>query len=233
MLKADFHLHTSDDIKDNVEHSAKALIDRAAALGFEVLAITNHNIVTYTRELADYAASKGILLIPGIELDVEGSRHVLIINPDLKKLGKGKTVKDLSLLRREETAIIAPHPFYPRKTCLGKRLAENIGLFDAIEYCHFYNHLINFNKKAERLAKEHSLPMVGTSDAHAMWQFNTTYSMVDSGKTINGVIKAIKNGKVEVKTKPIPLASFARRIVWFYYYELKNILQRPAKLKSL
>ena len=232
MLKADFHMHTSEDTKDNVSYSAKQLIDKAALLGFEVISITNHNLVTYSKTLSDYADSKGILLIPGIELDVEGHKHVLIINPEINKLEKVKTVDDLRRLRRRETVIIAPHPFYPRKTCLGKRLIENISLFDGVEYSRFYNHFINPNRKAVRIAKKHKLPLVGTSDAHSFWQLNTTYSMVDSEKTVQGVIKALKQGKVKVVTRPLPLPKFLMRVLWFFYFELRCAFSSK-KMKSL
>ncbi|GAI08342.1 unnamed protein product, partial [marine sediment metagenome] len=69
-LKADLHLHTSEDPEDKVRYSARQLIDYASQKGFDVLAITNHNFYTYNDYLRDYAASKGILLIPGIELSV-------------------------------------------------------------------------------------------------------------------------------------------------------------------
>ena len=45
-LKAELHTHTREDPIDGrriVLHSPKELIDAAAAQGFEVLSITNHN----------------------------------------------------------------------------------------------------------------------------------------------------------------------------------------------
>lgn len=67
MLKTDLHLHTKEDPfdKDHITYSAKALIAHAAELNFDVISITNHNRVTYSKKLKDYAGSKGILLIPG------------------------------------------------------------------------------------------------------------------------------------------------------------------------
>jgi len=65
-LKTDLHIHTAEDPRDNISYSARDMIDRAGELGFDVLSITNHNVVTYDEDLAAYAKKKGILLIPGI-----------------------------------------------------------------------------------------------------------------------------------------------------------------------
>ena len=80
-LKADFHMHTKDDPQDYkfVRHSAEELIDHAASLKFQVLSITNHDKITYSPYLREYAAHRGILLLPGAEATIEG-KHVLIIN---------------------------------------------------------------------------------------------------------------------------------------------------------
>ena len=43
ILKADFHVHTSEDPEDLVFYRAIDLIDMAHNLGYAVLSITNHN----------------------------------------------------------------------------------------------------------------------------------------------------------------------------------------------
>ena len=79
VLKVDLHLHTAEDPVDYILHDAHQLIDRAAELGFDALAITLHD-----RQLADpsvfaYARERRIILLPGIERSIEG-RHVVLIN---------------------------------------------------------------------------------------------------------------------------------------------------------
>ncbi|MQY59231.1 MAG: hypothetical protein GH144_06450, partial [Clostridia bacterium] len=77
-LKADLHLHTKEDPKDKVKYTAKQLIDEAWRQKFDVLAITNHNMVLYDDYLKKYALDKGIVLIPGIEVKVEG-KHIILL----------------------------------------------------------------------------------------------------------------------------------------------------------
>ena len=67
-----------------------------------------------------------------------------------------------------------------------------IDVFDAIEYSCFYVKLINKNKKAVKIAKKYKKALIGTSDAHYLWQMNNTYSLINSKKDILSVINAVK-----------------------------------------
>ena len=113
-------------------------------------------------------------------------------------------------MKKEHNLVIAPHPFYPHPSALQNKLYKNLDLFDAIEHSHFYTKKINFNHRAVQLAKEKFLPLVGTSDTHFLFQFNTTYSFIDSKKDVDSVLKAIKKGNVQVQTKPLSYLTFAR-----------------------
>lgn len=206
MLKCDFHLHTSDDPVDVVRYSAIELIDLAASHGFEVLSITNHQDVSDASEISDYAAEKGILLISGIEADID-KKHVIALNirDDFIKV---KTFEDLRKYKSENPNIFvyAPHPFYPKRHCLGKLLEKYIDVFDGIEYCHFYMSCFNwFNNKALKIAEKYHKPLIANSDSHSFHQFNRTYSLVGAEKNIFSIFKAIKENKVSMITEPIPV----------------------------
>ena len=83
MTKIDLHNHT---IKSDGHIDPFGVVDMAASHGVEILAITDHDTVAaYTPELLEYAKSKGILLIPGVEIsahDHRGGFHVLGYNID-------------------------------------------------------------------------------------------------------------------------------------------------------
>jgi predicted metal-dependent phosphoesterase TrpH len=226
MLKSDFHIHTREDPFDNIKYSSKDLINYAAKLGFEVLAITNHHKIHYSKNLADYAKKKGILLIPGVETHVNG-REVLLLN--VRKPGVLNNFSDLRELKNENVVVIAPHPFYPMGSCLGKDLIKNIKFFDGIEYSHFYLNNFNiFNKKAVKVAKQHNKTMVGTSDTHRFCQFGHTYSLIDCDKDIDSVLEAIKKGKVQIKTNSLSYLSLSK--VSFSLF-LTNIRRRFYNIK--
>lgn len=204
-LKVDFHVHTGEDPKDrDIRYSAKQLLDKAAEYDFDVITIANHMTVLYTKELRQYAEKRGILLIPGIEAYVEG-KHVLIVNcrqryyPPLK-------FANLRFHVGNDALIIAPHPFYPRSCCLQEKLEEHIEVFDAVEYSHLHFRLINFNKKAVAITEKYNLPLVGTSDAHTLKQLHTTYSLVDAEKSTPAILKAVRDKRVQIVTKPLSTA---------------------------
>ena len=205
-LKADLHLHTRERERF-IAYDARDLIDRAAQSGFQVLSITNHDTVTFNAELQGYAEERGILLIPGVEATIEG-KHVLLYNIDVP-LERIRTFADLRRLRGPEWLVVAPHPFFPGSICLRERLLEEIDLFDAIEFSHFYTTRIDFNRSAVRLAQETGLPLLGTSDGHVVRQFGTTYSVIEAEPTLAAVLASIRKGQVRVETRPLTLGECA------------------------
>lgn len=202
LLKTDLHIHTKEDPEDRISYSAFELIDRASAKGFDALAITNHQEQTYSPRLKSYAAERGIVLIPGVEATIRG-KHVLLINMPFEN-GRFNSFEDVLKHKAADNLVIAPHPFFPSPTCLNGQLEATPHLFDAIEYSHFYNHRINYNKPALRFARKYGLPVVGNSDAHIPDQFGLTYSLVEAKKDPDAIIRAIKAGRVKPISRPLP-----------------------------
>ena len=207
MLKADLHLHTREGERW-IAYGARELIDRAARDGYQVLSITNHDTVTYSAELAAYARERGILLIPGVEATIEG-KHVLLYNLD-GPAARIRTFADLRRLKGPEWLVLAAHPFFPHPICLRDRLLQEIDLFDAIEFSHFYTPRIDFNRRAVRFAREIGLPLVGTSDSHFAAQFGTTYSLLEGEPTVASVFAAIRKGQARIVSRPLSLGLCAR-----------------------
>lgn len=222
--KVQLHCHTGGDPSDCIFHSEKDLIDRASRYKYDVLSITCHDKIVHTSELEEYAAEKGILLIPGIEKTVEGN-HVVIVNAS-NEAESVKTFKDLENYKKnnQDSLIFAPHPYHPfpiKVVSLGKELDKNVHLFDAIEWSCFHTKIGKFNKKAEKKAKEFGLPMVATGDNHVLRYLDYTYSIVSAeNKTAKDLIKAIKSGDLEIKTRPmnfVMLAGMTMRLLAFEY----------------
>ena len=212
-LKADLHLHTAEDPIDHVRYSAKELISKAAKEGFDVLSITNHQRMTFSHELFRYAQERDILLIPGMEMTIR-RRHVLLLNPLPGRMCS--EFSSLSKLRRPETMIIAPHPYFPGTYSLNGYLLEHLNLFDALEYCHFYSPMINFNQKALEVSESYGFPLVGNSDAHFLSQLGTTYSLIYAEKNLESIFSAIRRNKIDVVTRPLKhleMGSIARRFL--------------------
>lgn len=203
MLKADFHIHTDSDPQDRIRYSNEEIIDLASGKGYDVLSITNHGAVTFDEELREYAWSRGILLLPGVELLVEG-KHVTLVNARPEHLSI-RDFHDLREAREENLLIVAPHPFFPKANCLNGSFERNQDIFDAVEFSHFYHPLINFNKKSVQICSVQGIPLVGSSDTHLLRQFNTTWTLIDAVKEPLSVVRAVRSGRVELVTHPLSL----------------------------
>jgi predicted metal-dependent phosphoesterase TrpH len=202
MLKTELHTHTDHDPLDRIPHGSHALIDRAAALGYQALAITLHDRFHYPAADVEYARERGIVLIPGMERTIAG-RHVLLINfpPEVEAV---RTFGDIAALKaRSRGLVIAPHPFYPIASSLGAELDAHASVFDAVEYNAMFTRWINFNRRAEAWARAHGKPIVGNSDLHRLEQMGTTYSLVDAAPDPDAICEAIRAGRVEFRATPL------------------------------
>jgi len=198
MLKVDFHTHTADDPIDRIPYTTKNLIDHAADLGYDALAITLHERQLDVRGLQSYAAERGIVLVPGIERTIEG-KHVLLLN-----FASGtedvNTFDDLARLKRRSSGlVIAPHPFFPSRFCLWNKLHRYADLFDAVEYNAMFTRSMNFNRLAESWARRNGKPMVGNGDVHRLRQLGSTYSLVDAAPDADAICEAVAAGRVVVE----------------------------------
>lgn len=209
MLKIDLHLHTADDPVDHMPHSAAALVDRAAALGFDALAITLHERQFTDPRVRDYARERGITLIPGIERTIEG-RHVLLLNFPGSAAESARTFDDVARLKASYAGlVIAPHPYFPASSCLRGALDARAELFDAVEWSYFWTRGVNFNARAARWARAHGKPLVGNSDLHDLRQLGRTYSLVDAPPDVAAICEAIRAGRVTLHTAPVPVLELA------------------------
>ncbi len=210
-LKTELHSHTIDDPKDGeyiVVHSAQELIDKAEEQGFQVLSITNHDQLLFSSALEEYARKRGILLIPGVEATLKG-KHVLLYN-FLNYDSSWDNPEIVAQHKGPNQLVIAPHPFFPIPTALGKRLTRWRDLFDAIEYNQFYLSWLNFNQRAKELARRLDLPVVGNTDVHWLFQLGWTYSLVYAEQNTDSVLNAIKEGHVRLVTQPVSPLFIAR-----------------------
>jgi predicted metal-dependent phosphoesterase TrpH len=232
VLKVELHTHSADDPVDMIPHSTHELIDRAAALGYQALALTLHDLQLDPRPLVSYAAERGITLIPGIERTIEG-RHVLLINFSMRSMDVDSFDALARLKAREPGLVVAPHPFFPLGYSLGEMLDRHAGLFDAVECNAMYTSTLNFNRQAERWARAHGKPMVGNGDVHRLRQLGTTWSMVEAEPTPDAICAAIKEGRVRVESRPLSWLSAATTIGHLVAGDLLRVMgHRPAAVGS-
>jgi predicted metal-dependent phosphoesterase TrpH len=201
VLKIELHSHTADDPLDRIPYTTLELIDHAAALGYDALAITLHDRQLDVGPSMGYAADRGLVLIPGIERTIQG-KHVLLLNfrhgaEDVR------TFSDLARLKQQESGlVVAPHPFFPSTSCLWGLMDRHADLFDAVEYNGMFTASLNFNIAAERWAAAYGKPLVGNGDVHRLVQLGTTCSFVDAERHPDAICAAIAAGRVVVEARP-------------------------------
>ena len=201
-VKADLHLHTAEDPLDEIDYTARELIDHAADEGFRVLAVTLHDKVFDEPAAFAHARERGVLLIPAAELRIEGADTVLL-NVSAPEAATVRTFDDLRRLRAARgpsLLVFAPHPFYRMGGSIGRRIEQHLDCFDAIEFCHFHVPVFDPNVPAARLARRTGKPLLATSDAHRRRFFGQNYSFLGLPKgappTVEGVFDAIRADRV-------------------------------------
>lgn len=224
-LKANLHFHTNDDPTEApfIAYNAFEAIDAAEKRGFEVIAITLHNLFYYNDDLVKYASSKNILLIPGIEKTIEG-RHTVILNAD-KEAEAIKTFADLALYRakKKDIFILVPHPFFYGNISWKEKVELHSNLSDALEYSWFYCGPFNRNLKAKQASKHFNLPLLATSDTHRLSLLENSYAILEvEEKSIPAVFKAIRTHSFQNITRPATPFEFL--------YQLFLALRYPGEL---
>ncbi len=228
-IKIDLHIHTLDDPKDTLDYSAHQLLERAAALGFRVLAITLHDAVFDRAEVFADAAAMGILLIPAAEMRLEGA-DVICLNVTWAEVSELRNFDDLRRLRArrgDSIFTIAAHPFYVVGGSIGRRLLQEIDCFDGIELCHFHKAMFNPNRRAMQVAAQFQKPLIATSDAHRLQAFGSHYTSVrrPDELTIENVFAALRRARLRLTS---PACTLRDLISTLYFIFIAHPLRQRA-----
>ncbi len=223
MLKCQFHTHAAGDPIDFIAHSPTDLIRKAAREGYDVLAITCHRKIVFSRSIERYAKRKGVILLKSVEFEIN-HMHILGINVD-EDIYRVSSFEELAEYRTShpDCLIIAAHPFFPGRVCLGKNLIKHIHLFDAVENSFCYTKLINFNKRIFALKK----PVVATSDCHILEHLNLGHTLVEAKKNPTSIIRAVKAGKVQAIHKPLKFSQLFTIVIQMFLLGLRGKLKNP------
>ena len=220
-IKLDLHIHTLDDPKDALDYTAHQLLERAKVLGIEVLAITLHDAVFDRREVFADAAAMGILLISAAEMRLHGA-DIVLLNVTPEEAMALKNFEDVRALRKARGSSLftfAPHPFYVLGGSIGgRRLAENIDCFDAIEICHFHKGWFDRNRPAREVAARYNKPLLATSDAHQLSAFGHHYTSIPRPPelTAENVFATLRSGAGKLTSPPASLLNIVSTLYFIF-----------------
>ena len=147
----DLHIHTN--ISDGVL-SPKEVIDEAYINDVKVISIADHDTIdAYTDEIFEYAKSKNIILIPGVEISAKAEKsgvHILGYNFDINN----KNLKEkLYLIRNSRHKYL--HDVTKRLNELGYVVnLDELDKIDAVTKAHIALDIISNKKNEKILLKE-------------------------------------------------------------------------------
>ncbi|MGM0592320.1 MAG: PHP domain-containing protein [Halobacteriota archaeon] len=203
MLTVELHSHSSlsHDGRDPVE----LLLEQAAAVGLDAIAITDHDEIDASLEAVSLAPGYDLLGIPGMEV-TSAAGHVLALG--VEELVPPGLSYDETLDRIHDLGGIAviPHPFQSSRHGVAAHITdEQLAAADAIEV---YNSRLltgRANRKAERFAAENGLPMTAGSDAHISEMVGQAVTEIATNTaSVEGVLEAIASGQTSVLGKRTP-----------------------------
>ena len=203
MLTVELHVHSalSYDGRDSVD----LILEQAAAVGLDAIAITDHDEIAASLEAVERAPEFGLVGIPGMEISSKAG-HVLGIGVE-EAVPPGLSFEEtLDRIRELGGLAIVPHPYQESRHGVMARISrEQLATADAIEV---YNSRLltgRANRQAERFAREHGLPMTAGSDAHISEMVGQAVTHVGTDdRSVDAILETIATGATTVDGKRTP-----------------------------
>ncbi|MFP9191988.1 PHP domain-containing protein [Natronosalvus vescus] len=203
MLSVELHVHSSlsYDGRDPIE----LILEQAAAVGLDAIAITDHDEIDASLEAAERATEYGLVGIPGIEISSKAG-HVLGLGVT-EAVPPGLSYEEtLEAIREQGGIAVVPHPFQESRHGVMARISrKQLAKADAIEV--YNSRLITgrANRQAERFAESRGLPMTAGSDAHISEMVGQAVTRVDAEeRSSDAILSAIKTGGTTIEGKRTP-----------------------------
>lgn len=207
MGSADLHIHTIYSFDGTA--TVPAVLRRAAEIGLDVVAVTDHDEIRGALQAEQLAPQFGIQVIPGAEVTtVEG--HLLALNiHDLIPAGLSLT-ETIRRVGEQGGFCIAPHPGAggPGMKSLSlasvQRAVKDHKIRQILLGIETYNATAldrKSNLTAQIAAKRMGVAPVGSSDAHVLATIGLG-ATVFAGETIADLMTALKMASTRVRKGP-------------------------------
>jgi predicted metal-dependent phosphoesterase TrpH len=214
-FRVDLHNHCLGDPVDRLTHTIYEHIDEAKKTGLDALAMTWHRQVCSDPAPFAYARERGLLLIRGMEAEVDGHKHLVVLgleDGDLPGVTNWDEVRALRA-RKPGVLVFAPHPFYPHPSCLNNRINAHADCIDALEWCALHvkwlPSRVSPNMRAARWAQRHGKPLLACSDAHSIAAIGRNPSTVEADElTEASILNAIRAGRVTFPRHSMEMGTF-------------------------
>jgi len=210
VLSVELHCHSaaSYDGRDSVD----LLLEQAAAIGLDAIAVTDHDEITASLEAVERAPLYDLVGIPGLEISTAAG-HVLALGIE-EHIPPALTFADtLARIREAGGLAVVPHPFQElRHGVLAEIGRDELADADAIEVYNSRLFTGRSNRQARRFARKRDLPMTAGSDAHIAEMVGRAVTKVDPPEvSVSGVLGEIRQGRTTVEGHRTPWHVSARQ----------------------
>ncbi|MFB6129334.1 MAG: PHP domain-containing protein [Salinigranum sp.] len=203
MLAVELHAHSalSHDGRDPIE----LLLEQAAAVGLDALAVTDHDELEASLEAAERAPEYDLVGITGMEV-TSAAGHVLAFG--IRELVPSGLPFDETLdrIHEQDGIAVVPHPFQSSRHGVAPHIStEQLADADAIEV--YNSRLLTglANRKADRFATAHELPKTAGSDAHISEMIGQAVTEVAvEERSAPAILAAIADGRTSVVGRRTP-----------------------------
>ncbi len=203
MLSVELHAHSelSHDGRDPVE----LLLEQAAAVGLDALAVTDHDEIDASLQAADLAEEYGLVGIPAMEV-TSAAGHVLAFGVEQLVPDGLSYDETLEHIHDQGGIAVVPHPFQKSRHGVAPHISKaQLASADAIEV---YNSRLltgRANRKAEQFAVDRGLPMTAGSDAHISEMVGQAVTKVGTDdRDVDAILDAIRAGRTTVVGRRTP-----------------------------
>ncbi len=206
MLRCDLHVHTN--YSPDGESSVADVLARAAAVGLDAIAITDHDTVEGVR--AAKQLESRVLVIPGMEVStLQG--HLIVLGLEEVIPAGMDFLETCAVARSRGGVLILPHPYHQWRHGAALKVKNAIEAVDAVESFNSRYILGTANKRAERNARMAGKPCVGGSDAHISRFIGFGLTLIDAEPEVESILDAIRQGRTIAAGRMTPLHSYTRQ----------------------
>jgi len=203
VLSVELHCHSaaSHDGRDPVD----LLLEQAAAVGLDAIAVTDHDEIEASLEAVERAPLYDLVGIPGIEVSTAAG-HVLGLGVEERIPPALTFAETLARIREAGGLTVVPHPFQEmRHGVLAHITREELATADAIEVYNSRLFTGRSNRQARRFARERGLPMTAGSDAHVAEMVGQARTKVDPPEaTAGAILEEIRQGRTVLEGHRTP-----------------------------
>ncbi len=197
MLRVELHAHSerSHDGRDPVD----LLLEQAAGVELDALAVTDHDAIDASIEAAEKASDYGLVGIIGMEV-TSAVGHILALGiEDLVPSGLSYD-ETLDRIHEQGGIAVVPHPFQKSRHGVAPHVTDDqLASADALEVYNSRLFTGRSNRQAETFAVERGLPMTAGSDAHISELVGQAVTEVGADEaTADAILDAISAGRTSV-----------------------------------